>query len=71
MQERVLKKRVITMISLPIAIRREIASEVGVSIDTVDNALKFRTYGEQPERIRQMAYDKGGVEEKRIKWCNA
>lgn len=71
MQERVLKKRVITMISLPIAIRREIASEVGVSIDTVDNALKFRTYGEQPERIRQMAYNKGGVEEKRIKWCNA
>lgn len=71
MQGQVLKKRVITMISLPIGIRREIASEVGVSIDTVDNALKFRTYGEQPERIRQMAYDKGGVEEKRIKWCNA
>lgn len=71
MQGQGLKKRVITMISLPIGIRRAIASEVGVSIDTVDNALKFRTYGEQPERIRQMAYDKGGVEEKRIKWCNA
>lgn len=66
-----MKKRVITMISLPIAIRREIASEVGVSIDTVDNALKFRTYGEQPERIRAMAFKRGGVEEKRIKWCNA
>jgi hypothetical protein len=71
MQERVLKKRVITMISLPIAIRREIASEVGVSIDTVDNALKFRTYGEQPERIRSIAFERGGVKERRIKWCNA
>ena len=71
MQGQGLKKRVITMISLPIGVRREIASELRVSIDTVDNALKFRTYGEQPERIRQMAYDKGGVEEKRIKWCNA
>jgi len=42
-------------------------------VDTVYNALNLTlpTQGEQPDRIRKMAMDRGGVVTDKIKWINA
>lgn len=42
--------------------RRQIAVEFDVSVQTVGNALRYRTEGEQPELMRQRALELGGVE---------
>lgn len=62
-----IKKR-IKIISISPAIKREIANIVGCCMDTVENAVTYRTSGEQPDRIRQMALDRGGVDTYIIKW---
>ena len=42
--------------------RRQIAAEYGVSVQTVGNALRYRTEGQQPELMRLRALELGGVE---------
>ena len=42
--------------------RKQIATQFGVSVQSVGNALRYRTEGPQPEQIRQRAIELGGVE---------
>ena len=44
--------------------------ELGCTVDTVNNALNltYPTYGEQPDRIRRMARERGGFENTKIRW---
>ena len=46
------------------------AIELGCTVDTVNNALNltYPTYGEQPDRIRRMARERGGFENTKIRW---
>lgn len=58
------------IIALPPALKKQIAAEVGCSLDTVRNALVLsnpRT-GDQPDRIRRRAMELGGVETTDVKW---
>lgn len=58
------------IIALPPALKKQIAAKLGCSLDTVRNALVLsnpRT-GDQPDRIRRMARELGGVETTDIKW---
>ena len=43
-------------------VKKEIAAELGCTVDTVYNALNLTdpTTGEQPDRIRRMALERGG-----------
>ena len=52
------------------AIDKEIAAELGCTVDTVYNALNLTdpTTGEQPDRIRRMALERGGYKGTTIKW---
>ena len=47
--------RKVKYISIPSKIIKEIAAEVGCTDRTVYGAINFRTDGEQPERIRELA----------------
>lgn len=42
--------------------RKQIATQFGVSVQSVGNALRYRTEGVQPEMMRQRALELGGVE---------
>lgn len=42
--------------------RKQIAAEFDVSVQTVGNALRYRTEGWQPEQMRQRALELGGIE---------
>ena len=42
--------------------RKQIAAEFDVSVQTVGNALRYRTEGLQPEQMRQRALELGGIE---------
>ena len=42
--------------------RKQIAAEYDISVQTVGNALRYRTEGAQPEQIRKRALELGGVE---------
>ena len=53
--------RKVKNISIPSKIIKEIAAEVGCTDRTVYGAINFRTDGEQPERIRELALKKGGI----------
>lgn len=53
--------RKVKYISIPSKIIKEIAAEVGCTDRTVYGAINFRTDGEQPERIRDLALKKGGI----------
>ena len=53
--------RKVKYISIPSKIIKEIAAEVGCTDRTVYGAINFRTDGEQPERIRELALKKGGI----------
>ena len=48
--------RKVKYISIPSKIIKEIAAEVGCTDRTVYGAINFRTDGEQPERIRELAW---------------
>lgn len=61
-------RKKVRFIDLEPSKKKEIAAEVGCSYDTVNNALKFTTYGEQPDRIRRMARERGGFENTKIRW---
>ena len=65
-----LTKKKIRFIDVAPAIKKEIAAEVGCTVDTVNNALNltYPTYGEQPDRIRRMARERGGFENTKIRW---
>ena len=54
--------------SILILRKKEIATKVGCTYDTVNNALNFKTYGEQPDRIRRMARERGECENTKIRW---
>lgn len=48
-------------ISLPPALMKQIAeTPPKCSVDTVRNALNFKTYGDNPDRIRRLAEQLGG-----------
>lgn len=51
-------------------VKKEIAAELGCTVDTVYNALNLTdpTTGEQPDRIRRMALERGGYKGTTIKW---
>lgn len=55
-------------ISLAPDYKRQIAAELKCSIDTVDNALNYRTEGDQPELIRKKAKEMGGVDAMKTIW---
>ena len=55
-------------ISLPPEYKREIAADLGCSIDTIDNALNYRSEGDQPDRIRKRAKEMGGVDAVKTIW---
>ena len=44
------------------SMRKELAREFDTTIQTIGNALRYRTQGVIPERIRKRALDLGGVE---------
>ena len=44
------------------SMRKELAQEFRTTIQTIGNALRYRTQGVIPERIRKRALDLGGVE---------
>lgn len=66
--KKVLKK--IRVIDVSSDVKKEIAEELGCGIQTVYNALNLSdpTTGEQPNRIRQMAMARGGVESTKNRW---
>lgn len=57
------KKNIRKIIVSP-EVKKEIAAELGCTVDTVYNALNLTdpTTGEQPDRIRRMALERGGVQ---------
>jgi len=65
-----LTKKKIRFIDVAPAIKKEIAAELGCTVDTVNNALNltYPTYGEQPDRIRRLARERGGFENTKIRW---
>lgn len=69
-----MKRRIaIRVIALPADLKKEIAATLGCSTDTVRNALVLTNprEGEQPDRIRRMAKERGGVEMVKFKWVHA
>lgn len=42
--------------------RKQLAAEFRVSVQSIGNALRYRTEGWQPEQIRIRALELGGVE---------
>lgn len=58
------------VIELAPDLKKQIANELGCQVATVYNALNLSdpTYGDQPDRIRKMAMEMGGKEEKKAKW---
>ena len=42
--------------------RKRLATEFGISVQSVGNALRYRTEGPQPEQVRVKALELGGVE---------
>lgn len=44
------------------SMRKELAQEFRTTIQTIGNALRHRTQGPIPERIRERALNLGGVE---------
>lgn len=44
------------------SMRKELAQEFRTTIQTIGNALRHRTQGAIPERIRERALNLGGVE---------
>lgn len=48
--------------------KKQIAKSLNCSIDTVDNALNYRTEGDQPELIRKKAKEMGAVEAIKTVW---
>lgn len=42
--------------------RKQIAQEFNLSVQSIGNALRYRTEGWQPEQIRLRALELGGVE---------
>lgn len=44
------------------SMRKELSHEFATTIQTIGNALRYRTQGVIPERIRKRALDLGGVE---------
>ena len=61
------------MIILPPAVKKEIAAEVGCTVETVYNALNLTnpTVGQQPDRIRRMARERGGYDGTKVIWIEA
>lgn len=53
-------------------LKRQIAMEMGCTVDTVYNALNLSnpTTGAQPDRIRRRAMELGGKENRKIRWIN-
>ena len=53
-------------------LKRQIAMEMGCTVDTVYNALTLSnpTTGAQPDRIRRRAMELGGKENRKIRWIN-
>lgn len=66
-------KKTIKVIVLPPDVKKEIAAEVGCTVETVYNALNLTnpTVGEQPDRIRRMAREQGGYNGTKIRWIEA
>lgn len=68
------KRRIaIKVIALPADLKKEIATKLGCTTDTVRNALVLTNprEGEQPDRIRRMARERGGIDAIKYKWVNA
>lgn len=42
--------------------RKRLAEEFRISVQSVGNALRYRTEGSQPEQVRARALELGGVE---------
>ena len=56
-------------ISVPPVIMKQIAeTQPKCSVDTVRNALNFKTYGENPDRIRRLAEQLGGKVKTKTKY---
>ena len=53
-------------------LKRQIAMEMGCTVDTVYNALNWGnpTTGAQQDRIRRRAMELGGKENRKIRWIN-
>lgn len=47
--------------------RKRLAKEFNLSVQSIGNALRYRTEGWQPDKIRQRALDLGGIESIDIK----
>lgn len=59
-------------ISLPPALMKQIAeTPPKCSVDTVRNALNFKTYGENPDRIRRIAEQLGGKVKTKTKYIKS
>lgn len=65
-----LTNKKVRFIDVAPSIKKEIAAELGCTVDTVNNALNltYPTYGQQPDRIRRMARERGGFENTKIRW---
>lgn len=59
-------------ISLPPALMKQIAeTPPKCSVDTVRNALNFKTYGDNPDRIRRLAEQLGGKVKTKTKYIKS
>lgn len=63
-----IRKKIGEQLDVPIATRRVIEDEFKVTRQTVQNALKYRTYSEQAEKIRRRAIELGAVTTDRYVW---
>lgn len=65
-------KKVVKVIIAPPQVKKEIAAELGCSRETVYNALNLTdpTTGEQADRIRSMALQRGGCQGTKVKWVS-
>ena len=65
-----IRKKIGKQLDVPIATRRVIEGEFKVTRQTVQSALKYRTYSEQAEKIRRRAIELGAVTTDRYVWVN-
>ena len=63
---------ILSIIEIAPDLKRQIAMEMGCTVDTVYNALNLSnpTTGAQPDRIRRRAMELGGKENRKIRWIN-
>lgn len=68
MRKQVYKK----VIELDPNLKKQIAAEIGCTVDTVYNALNLSnpTTGDRPDRIRRRAIELGGKEAKVSRWIS-